>query len=117
MKKTLIILIFLIPSICWGKVGDIYYCEMKILTRIIDHKEEKHKNEKFTITRYEDKIILQSDWFFDDYDLSITQSYGDEEETFMGQSYNDVFFYNKGLFLWTSVTTEEIISVSATCSN
>ena len=122
MKKTLLVLIFILLSTqSFAKVGDIYYCEM---TQAIELKEGKLINyipQKFKFTIESDNIIrfgLDTNYFkgstFDVIEFSNNgeQFYGDNFK----YSYGD--FYFAEVFRWTSteVDTLTATAVSATCS-
>jgi hypothetical protein len=122
MKKTLLVLIFLLLSTqSFAKVGDVYYCEM---TQAIELKEGKLINyipQKFKFTIESDNIIrfgLDTNYFrgsaFEVIEFSNNgeQFYGDNFK----YTYGD--FYFAEVFRWTltEVDTLTATAVSATCS-
>ena len=122
MKKTLLVLIFLLLSTqSFAKVGDVYYCEM---TQAIELKEGKLVNyipQKFKFTIESDNKIrfgLDTNYFrgsaFEVIEFSNNgeQFYGDNFK----YSYGD--FYFAEVFRWpsTDVDTLTATAVSATCA-
>jgi hypothetical protein len=122
MKKTLLVLIFLLLSTqSFAKVGDVYYCEM---TQAIELKEGKLINyipQKFKFTIESDNMItfgLDANYFkgsaFEVIEFSNNgeQFYGDNFEYYYGN------FYFAEVFRWvsTDIGTLTATAVSATCS-
>ena len=122
MKKTLLVLIFLLLSTqSFAKVGDVYYCEM---TQAIELKEGKLINyipQKFKFTIESDNKIrfgLGTNYFrgsaFEVIEFSNNgeQFYGDNFE----YSYGD--FYFAEVFRWPSTDVDALTAtaVSATCA-
>tara|TARA_B110000116_G_scaffold228340_1_gene209654 strand:+ start:91 stop:480 length:390 start_codon:yes stop_codon:yes gene_type:complete len=122
MKKTLLVLIFLLLSTqSFAKVGDVYYCEM---TQAIELKEGKLINyipQKFKFTIDSDNMIrfgLDPNYFRGSTFEVI--EFSDNEEKFYGDnfeySYGD--FYFAEVFRWPSTDVDAITAtaVSATCA-
>ena len=122
MKKTLLTLIlFLLSTQGFAKVGDVYYCEM---TQAIELKEGKLINyipQKFKFTIDSENIIrfgLDANYFkgsaFEVIEFSNNgeQFYGDNFE----YSYGD--FYFAEVFRWPSTDVDALTAtaVSATCA-
>jgi len=122
MKKTLLILILsLLSTQGFAKVGDVYYCEM---TQAIELKEGRLINyipQKFKFTIDSDNMIkfgLDSNYFkgsaFEVIEFSNNgeQFYGDNFE----YSYGD--FYFAEVFRWPSTDVDALTAtaVSATCA-
>ena len=122
MKKTLLILILsLLSTHSFAKVGDVYFCEM---TQAIELKEGRLINyipQKFKFTIDSDNMIrfgLDTNYFrgstFEVIEFSDNgeQFYGDNFE----YSYGD--FYFAEVFRWpsTDVDTLTATAVSATCA-
>ena len=122
MKKTLLTLIlFLLSTQGFAKVGNVYYCEM---TQAIELKEGKLINyipQKFKFTIESENIIrfgLDANYFrgsaFEVIEFSNNgeQFYGDNFE----YSYGD--FYFADVFRWVSTDIDSLTAtaVSATCA-
>ena len=121
MKKTLLVLIFLLFSTqSFAKAGDVYYCEM---TQAIELKEGKLINyipQKFKFTIESDNMIrfgLDVNYFRGSAFKVI--EFSDNGEKFYGDnfeySYGD--FYFAEIFRWASTDVDALTAtaVSATC--
>ena len=122
MKKTLLILILsLLSTHSFAKVGDVYFCEM---TQAIELKEGKLINyipQKFKFTIESDNIIrfgLDTNYFRGSAFEVIESSNNGEQ--FYGDNFKYSYgnFYFAEVFRWTSteVDTLTATAVSATCS-
>ena len=122
MKKTLLTLILLLLSTqVFAKVGDVYYCEM---TQAIELKEGKLINyipQKFKFTIESENMIrfgLDANYFRGSAFKLI--EFSDNGEKFYGDNFQYSYgnFYFAEVFRWSSteVNTLTATAVSATCA-
>ena len=122
MKKTLLNLILLLLSTqVFAKVGDVYYCEMTQAIELKDGKLINYIPQKFKFTIESENIIrfgLDANYFrgsaFEviEYSDNGEQFYGDNFE----YSYGDFYFADVFRWLSTDVDTLTATAVSATCA-
>ncbi len=114
MKKILAVLfIFTFPSICWGKVGDVYYCETFKNLDISKNETRKKSIEKFKFKRNAEDIRFIEGWKLATWRLKINFS---EAENFYGRdTHSSHFSYDNGLFVFSTTYLNSVTVIFASC--
>ena len=99
-------------SICWGKEGDVYYCEtIKNLNITITETREKG-TERFTFKRNHDSLVFGQGNILVGMRLEVTDSYG---ELFTGGDEGNSFRYLDSLFVYSSTYLKSVTVIIASC--
>ena len=123
MRILLISFFLLFPSLVFGGMGDIYYCQSNKNIDIENGKVTTYKDERFKFKRTSEGLIfgcekcfLQGETLtFKNFDVgSELFSYRDNDDR-TGQS-TVIFKYDEGNFNYSFVSYESVTSVTGTCS-
>lgn len=117
MRYILFLLFILLPTLSYGKIGDVYYCEVTFAT-VKKGKLEKFKPQKLKFKKNANDITFGSDkGFFQNQKFIGKVKDWDSQEVFKYiEEDSSILVYNKGNFYFTQVTFDMIINSYGKCS-
>ena len=123
MKEFIIVIIlsFVFPSIVFGGMGDVYYCETNKNIDIKNGKITTYENEKFKFKRNLKGLKFGSEGFLENVILPLKNfDTGSELFAYRNRDYsgasNLIIYYQEGNFNISYVTYGSVYSMTGTCS-
>ena len=122
MRVLLISFFLLFPSVVFGGMGDVYYCQSNKNIQIKNGKTTSYKNQKIKFKRTSEGLNFGSDKNYfrnikltsKNFDVGTELFSYKDDNTSIGSSI--IFKYNKGNFYVSHITFEDITSMTGTCS-
>ena len=104
------------PSTVFGGIGDVYYCSMKNFIVIKNFKVTEYPPQKFKFKITNSGLTFGSEkGFFENFFLS--EKLFSSEDVFDYRMFGSYFRYEKGIFHFSQVNYDNVISFSGTCEN
>ena len=117
MRLLLLTSFLFLPSIVFGGIGDIYYCNTKKVIQIKNSKLKKFQNFNFKFKRNQNSLKFGSQKnYFSKSMLPKLEFQSDEWFVYNGDLGMTVFYHREGNFTYSLVGNNEIDSISGSCS-
>jgi hypothetical protein len=117
MKYIFLLVFILLPTLSYGKIGDVYYCEASFMT-VENGKLERFKPQKFKFKKNANDLTFGTGTgYFNKQKFTGKVKDWDSQEVFRYVERNAaVLVYNKGDFYFTTVTYDTIVVSYGKCS-